>query len=65
MDFLTFLNTMLTSLNKIEVRGEENLDTVYGCIMATKSMRDSLLSMANVEQAEEKPENTEDGEVDG
>ena len=49
MDFLTFLNTMRNSLNQIEVKGKENLDTLFSCILATESMIDSIKNMANKE----------------
>lgn len=62
MDFLTFLNTMLNSLNTIEVRGKENIDTLYGCIVATESMRNSLISLGTAEQKDEQPKG---GDVDG
>ena len=32
-----FLNTLLKSLNQIEVRGRQNLDVLLGCIMAVES----------------------------
>ena len=33
-----FLNTLLKSLNMIEVKGKGNIDILLGCIMATEQM---------------------------
>ncbi len=37
-----FLDQIILSLGSIEVRGEENLNILLGCILACKKMRASL-----------------------
>ena len=37
-----FLNTLLKSLNQIEVRGRQNLDVLLGCIMAIENAIEQL-----------------------
>ena len=49
---IDFLTTLLNSLNSIEVKGKDNLDTLLACIAATEHMINTL----------NKP--TEDGETD-
>lgn len=37
-----FLHTLLNSLNCIEVKGKDNLDTLLGCIMAIEHKIEEL-----------------------
>lgn len=42
MDFLTFLNKLETTLNKVRVSGREDLSRILGTLQAIDEMRDSL-----------------------
>lgn len=63
MDWLTFLNTMDETLNHIEVKGKENLNLLYGAILAVGSMRDSLFQLQ--QSSNQTSEQVEGGEADG
>ena len=47
-----FLITLLNSLNTIEVKGKNNLDTLLGCIMAIESQ----IARINATEAENETE---------
>ena len=38
----TFLKTLLESLNRIEVKGKENIDILLGCMMAIENAINEL-----------------------
>ena len=38
----TFLKTLLESLNRIEVKGKENIDILLGCIIAIENALEQL-----------------------
>ena len=48
-----FLEQLLTSLGKIEVKGWDNLDILLGCIMAVKRAIDQLDAPADEEDTED------------
>lgn len=53
-----FLNTLLASLDTLEVKGKQNLDVLLGCMMAVEK------AIAQLEAQEKEPEETE-RETDG
>lgn len=53
---IDFLNTLLKSLNSIEVKGKQNMDILLGCIFAIEGKIDELQI-----PVEEETEVNEDG----
>lgn len=49
MDILGFLNRMEFTLNDIEVKGRDNLDKLYACMLAIDQMRQEIAMSANAE----------------
>ena len=45
-----FLEQLMTSLGKIEVKGRDNLDILLGCIMAVERAIDQLDAPAETEE---------------
>lgn len=45
-----FLDQLIQSLNRIETRGEDNLNILLGCILACKKMRASLNAPQETEE---------------
>ena len=52
----TFLKTLLESLNRIEVKGKENIDILLGCMIAIEN---------TIEQLNNPPTNEGEEEVNG
>ena len=42
IDMNEFLNTLLQSLNSIEVKGKNNIDILLGCILAVEKMQETM-----------------------
>ena len=45
---IDFLNTLLKSLNNIEVKGKENMDVLLGCMFAIENKISELKAMDEV-----------------
>ena len=54
-----FLNTLLKSLDLIEIKGKANMDVMLGCMMAIER------KIAELEEQERKEEVEEEGGEDG
>ena len=52
---IDFLNTLLKSLNSIEVKGKQNMDILLGCIFAVEN------KIVELQAPEEVTEEAEDG----
>ena len=63
MSWLEFLTTMENSLNSIEVKGEDNLRLLLGCLDAVSRAKKSLMSInpMNIEQKPTEAGGEEDG----
>lgn len=46
----TFLKTLLESLNRIEVKGKDNIDILLGCMIAIENAINELNPQAEEEQ---------------
>ena len=53
MNLMEFLNKMENSLNSIEVKGEDNINLLLGCLIAIKEARLALYSMIPPEKESE------------
>lgn len=61
MDFLGFLNRMEITLNDIEVKGRDNIDKLYACMLAIDQMRQAIAMSANDNTAPNKDGEEQDG----
>ena len=48
-----FLNSLLSSLNEIEVKGKSNMDILLGCIFAVENKIAELNTHEETEEAED------------
>lgn len=51
MGFLEFLNVMENTLNTIEVKGRQNINSLYACLNAIDEMRSSIVASMREEMA--------------
>ena len=74
MDIISFLTMLENTLNQIDVKGQENLDRLLGCIIQTRNVKAALMGnqgeittgeMPTEEMPTENVSTPEGGEVDG
>lgn len=61
------INALINELNRVEVKGEANLDVLLGCIKFLKSKRAEVQAKAEKERAEKEAAamTNEEGNKDG
>ena len=61
MSIFEFLNTLESTLNTIEVKGKDNLNSLFSCLMAIDEYRNTLKSQIEEQMKQEVEQKPEDG----
>lgn len=59
----TIFDSLISTLNAIEVRGKDNLDRLLGCILTIEKLRDMITTeKREIKPEEEKQDDHHDGQ---